>query len=65
MIDTRVIGVYISYLRKDRDLTQLELAERLNVSHQAVSKWERGESVPDIGTFDKNKRDRSVNESRV
>ncbi len=35
-------------LRKSRGMTQIELAERLNYSDKAVSKWERGESVPDI-----------------
>ena len=51
MLDTRKIGSYISKLRKEKDWTQMELADRLNVSHQAVSKWERGESLPDIGTL--------------
>lgn len=51
MLDLRKIGAYISKLRKDQDWTQLELADQLNVSHQAVSKWERGESLPDIGTL--------------
>lgn len=51
MLDLRKIGAYISKLRKDQDLTQLELADQLNVSHQAVSKWERGDSLPDIGTL--------------
>lgn len=51
MLDLRRIGAYISRLRKDQDWTQLELADQLNVSHQAVSKWERGDSLPDIGTL--------------
>ncbi len=34
--------------RKAKGLTQLELAEKLNYSDKAVSKWERGESVPDL-----------------
>ena len=38
----------IRRLRKQRDLTQEALAEFLGVSFQAVSKWERGESCPDI-----------------
>jgi transcriptional regulator with XRE-family HTH domain len=51
MLNARLIGSYISTLRKEKDLTQVELADRLNVSHQAVSKWERGDSLPDIGTL--------------
>ena len=34
--------------RKANNLTQLELAEKLNYSDKAVSKWERGESLPDV-----------------
>ena len=41
-------GAYISRLRKELDLPQSQLADRLNVTRQAVSKWERGESFPDI-----------------
>ncbi len=36
-------------LRKEMKLTQAELAEKINYSDKAISKWERGESVPDIG----------------
>ena len=43
MLDMRKVGTYISGLRKQKDMTQVELADMLNVSHQAVSKWERGE----------------------
>ena len=45
MLDMRKIGVYISGLRKQKDITQMELADMMNISHQAVSKWERGEST--------------------
>ena len=38
----------LSSLRKKKGWTQLELAERLNYSDKAVSKWERGESLPDV-----------------
>ncbi|WP_052345723.1 helix-turn-helix domain-containing protein [Paucisalibacillus sp. EB02] len=51
MLNSQLIGSYISKLRKEKDLTQVELADRLNVSHQAVSKWEKGDSVPDVGTL--------------
>ena len=38
----------IMFLRKSRQLTQEELAERVGVSRQAVAKWENGETVPDL-----------------
>lgn len=41
-------GEYIAYLRKNCDMTQLALATTLQVSHQAVSKWETGIALPDI-----------------
>lgn len=43
-----IIGENIKKLRKARDITQEKLAEALNVSVTAVSKWERGETYPDI-----------------
>ena len=42
------IGQIIKRLRKEHNLTQEELAEQLNVSAPAVSKWENGTSLPDI-----------------
>ena len=47
----RRIGVNISVYRKKVGLTQAGLAEKLNYSDKAVSKWERGESVPDVITL--------------
>ena len=43
-----IIAQNIVSLRRDNNLTQSELAEKLNYSDKAVSKWERGESLPDI-----------------
>lgn len=42
------IGKTIATLRKERNMTQSEVADKLGVSYQAVSKWERDESLPDI-----------------
>lgn len=41
------LGERIIALRKERSISQTELARRLNVSRQAVSKWEQGTSSPD------------------
>ena len=42
------VGEQIAVLRKAKGLTQSELGERIGVSFQAVSKWERGETLPDV-----------------
>ena len=47
----RQIGRNIATFRKRMGWTQVELAEKLNYSDKAVSKWERGESVPDVLTL--------------
>ena len=45
------VGAGIARLRRERNMTQAELAERINYSDKAVSKWERGESLPDVLTL--------------
>jgi len=47
-IDMKLVGQEISRRRREKNLTQMQLGDRLNVSFQAVSKWERGESLPDV-----------------
>ena len=47
-MEKKTIGQFIAILRKANGLTQQELADRLNVSNKAVSRWERDESAPDI-----------------
>lgn len=51
-MDTRKTGELIAQARKEKELTQKELAERLHVSTQAVSKWENGRSCPDIALLE-------------
>ncbi len=46
-----IIAKNITELRVAKGMTQLELAEQLHYSDKAVSKWERGESVPEISTL--------------
>lgn len=48
LFNTKKFGGYISRLRKKADMTQSELAEKLNLSRQAISKYEVGDSFPDI-----------------
>lgn len=45
------IAKNIAELRQKNGMTQLELADRLNYSDKAVSKWERGESIPDVSVL--------------
>lgn len=45
------LGEFIAQLRKEKGLTQRELAEHLNVTDKTVSHWERGESSPDISAL--------------
>ena len=47
-IDNEKFGAFLARRRKERGMTQKELAEKLYVSDKAVSKWERGLSLPDI-----------------
>lgn len=42
------IGQTIANLRKEHNMTQLQLADEMGVSYQAISNWERGQSMPDI-----------------
>ena len=47
-MDTERFAAFITQLRKERGLTQKELADRLNVTDKAVSKWETGKGFPDL-----------------
>jgi len=50
-LDLTTIGFQIQSLRKSKGYTQNQLGDMVGVSFQAVSKWERGETLPDIATF--------------
>ena len=49
----QTLGMMIASLRKEKGMTQLELAEKLGVTDKAVSKWERDLSCPDVNTLPK------------
>ncbi len=46
-----IVALNLVNCRKSSDMTQLQVAEKLNYSDKAVSKWERGESLPDISVL--------------
>lgn len=48
-MDQVKIGAFLKELRREKDLTQEQLAEKLNVSNRTVSRWETGSNMPDIG----------------
>ena len=48
-MDQEKIGQFIKKIREENNLTQKELADRLGVTFQAVSKWENGKNAPDLG----------------
>ena len=47
----QTLGVMIASIRKERGMTQLELAEKMGVTDKAVSKWERDLSCPDVSSI--------------
>jgi Predicted transcriptional regulators len=52
-MDKIKMGKFLTQLRNDKNLRQQDEAEIFQVSPQAISKWESGDSVPDIGTLEK------------
>ncbi|MBR2248416.1 MAG: helix-turn-helix transcriptional regulator [Bacilli bacterium] len=46
-MDQIKIGKFIAECRKENNLTQMQLAERLNITDRAISKWENGKGMPD------------------
>ena len=52
-MSNKTFGEMISSLRKERNMTQNDLAEKMNVTDKAVSKWERNLSCPDVNSIPK------------
>ena len=50
-MDQVEIGKFISECRKEKGLTQAQLAEKLNITNRAISKWETGKSMPDTSVM--------------
>lgn len=51
-MDAKKLGGFIAEQRKERKMTQADLAGKLHVTDKAVSKWERGVGLPDINTIE-------------
>lgn len=52
-MDEAAIGEFITRKRKEKNMTQEQLAERIGVSNKTVSKWERGNCMPDYSTVER------------
>lgn len=52
-MSNKTLGEMISSLRKEKNMTQNDLAEKMNVTDKAVSKWERNLSCPDVNSIPK------------
>lgn len=52
-MSNKTLGEMISTLRKEKNMTQNDLAEKMNVTDKAVSKWERNLSCPDVNSIPK------------
>lgn len=47
-MDQKKVGLFLKILRKENNMTQEELSEKLNVSNRTISRWETGNNMPDI-----------------
>ncbi len=50
-MDQKKVGAFLAQLRKEKNLSQKELAEKIGVTDKTVSRWETGSYMPDIDTF--------------
>ena len=50
-MDVKKIGLFISLKRKEKNWTQQQLSKKLFISDMAVSRWERGLSIPDVSSL--------------
>ena len=64
-MENNKIGSFILELRKEKGLTQQELGDKLFVTDKAVSKWERGLSLPDVSILEKLAEELEVDVSEI
>lgn len=65
MIDVQKTGKFIVQCRHEKNLTQKELGDRLNVTDRAVSKWETGKSFPDVNLIEELCRELDIEVSEL
>ena len=65
MIDVWKTGKFIAQCRHEKNLTQKELGDRLNVTDRAVSKWENGRSFPDVNLIEELCRELDIEVSEL
>ena len=65
MIDVQKTGKFIAQCRHEKNLTQKELGDRLNVTDRAVSKWENGRSFPDVNLIEEICRELDIEVSEL
>lgn len=51
-MDSKIFGHFIAGIRKEKNMTQAELADKIGVTDKAISRWERGIGFPDINTLE-------------
>ena len=51
-MEAKQFGQFIARIRKEKKMTQAELAEKIHVTDKAISRWERGLGFPDIQTLE-------------
>ena len=51
-MDQEKIGRFIAERRKDKNMTQEQMAEKLGVSSKSISRWENGKTMPDVSLFE-------------
>ena len=47
-MDQKKVGAFLKYLRREKNITQEQLAEAMSVSNRTVSRWETGSNMPDL-----------------
>lgn len=64
-MNQKCIGEYIAVKRKEKNLTQEQLAEKLNISNKSISKWENGKCMPDYSIVEQLCQELSISLSEL